>query len=123
MTEAASVRTGRHCVFTLHAHFFLTKFRHRLFIDRHLVRLQEITRSVCADPDTELIELNGEGQHLHLLVNFPPKVALTRPVNSLKGVSSRRMRQEHPDLVPHYHRANRLWSASYFAGSLGGASW
>ncbi|MGC5018638.1 IS200/IS605 family transposase [Micromonospora sp. DT47] len=122
MTEASSVRTGRHCVFALHAHLvFVTKFRHRVFGDRHLVRLEEIMRSVCADFECELVEFNGEGEHVHLLVNFPPKVALARLVNSLKGVSSRRMRQEFPDLVRHYYQANRLWSASYFAGSVGGA--
>ncbi|MBO4209571.1 transposase, partial [Micromonospora echinofusca] len=46
---------------------------------------------------------------------------LARLVNSLKGVSSRRMRQEFPDLARHYYRANKLWSGSYFAGSVGGA--
>ena len=59
--------------------------------------------------------------HVHLLVNFPPKVAVTKLVNSLKGVSSRRLRQEFPDLVRHYWRANKLWSGSYFAGTVGGA--
>lgn len=54
-------------------------------------------------------------------MDFPPKVALTKLVNSLKGVSSRRLRQEFPDLVRHYYRTNRLWSAPYFAGSVGGA--
>jgi REP element-mobilizing transposase RayT len=49
---------------------------------------------------------NGESNHVHLLVNFPPKMALSKLVNSLKGVSSRRMRQEFPDLVRHYYRAN-----------------
>jgi putative transposase len=58
---------------------------------------------------------------VHLLVNFPPKVALSKLVNSLKGVSSRRIRQEFPDLHQHYWRANRLWSGSYFAGSVAGA--
>jgi REP element-mobilizing transposase RayT len=38
-----------------------------------------------------------------------------------RGASSRRMRQDFPDLLPHYYRANRLWSGSYFAGSLAGA--
>jgi putative transposase len=56
---------------------------------------------------------------VHLLVNFPPKVALSKLVNSLKGVSSRRLRQEFPNLARHYWRANRLWSSSYFAGSAG----
>jgi len=78
-------------------------------------------RAVCADFETELVEFNGENNHVHLLVNFPPKVALAKLVNSLKGVSSRRMRQEFPDLAQHYYRANKLWSGSYFAGSAGGA--
>jgi putative transposase len=122
MTEIEGVRSGRHCVFVLHAHLvFVTKFRHKVFGDRHLTRLEEIMRAVCADFECELVEFNGEGEHVHLLVNFPPKVALSKLVNSLKGVSSRRMRQEFPDLVRHYYRANRLWSASYFAGSVGGA--
>jgi putative transposase len=71
--------------------------------------------------ETELQEFNGESSHVHLLVSFPPKVALSKLANSLKGVSSRRMRQEFPDPRHHYWRANRLWSGSYFAGSVGGA--
>ena len=78
-------------------------------------------RAVCADFECELVEFNGENNHVHLLVNFPPKVALSKLVNSLKGVSSRRLRQEYPELVRHYWRAQRLWSGSYFAGSVGGA--
>ena len=78
--------------------------------------------SARASPPThELVEFNGEATYVHLLVNFPPKVSVSRLVNSLKGVSSRRMRQEFPELVRHYWRAQRLWSGSYFAGSVGGA--
>jgi putative transposase len=46
---------------------------------------------------------------------------LSRLVNSLKGVSSRRLRQEFPELARSYWRARRLWSGSCFAGSGGGA--
>jgi putative transposase len=122
MAEYSDIRTGRHCVFVLHAHLvFVTKYRHKVFTDTHLTRLEEITREVCADFETELTEFNGDNNHLHLLVNFPPKIALSRLVNSLKGVSSRRMRQEFPELAAHYYRANKLWSGSYFAGSVAGA--
>jgi putative transposase len=109
MAPEIDVRTGRHCVFVLHAHVvFVTKYRHRVFDDRHLTRWEEIVRAVCIDVETDLVEFNGENDHVHLLVNFPPKVALSKLVNSLKGVSSRRMRQEFPDLTRHYWRANRL---------------
>ena len=122
MGEYSDIRTGRHCVFVLHAHLvFVTKYRHEVFTGDHLTRMEQIMRDVCADFETELAEFNGGNNHVHLLVNFPPKVALSKLVNSLKGVSSRRMRQEFPELARHYYRANKLWSGSYFAGSVGGA--
>ncbi|MET8218859.1 IS200/IS605 family transposase [Streptomyces hirsutus] len=117
-----NIRTGRHCVFRMHVHLvFVTKYRRSVFTGLHLTRCEEIMRAVCEDFEAELVEFNGEANHVHLLVNFPPKVAVSRLVNSLKGVSSRRLRQEFPDLVRHYWRAQRLWSGSYFAGSVGGA--
>jgi putative transposase len=122
MAEYGDIRTGRHCVFVLHAHLvFVTKLRHRVFTGAHLERMEEIMRDVCTDFETEPAEFNGEADHVHLLANFPPKVAISRLVNSLKGVSSRRMRQEFPELARHYYRANKLWSGSSFAGSVGGA--
>lgn len=121
MADYGDIRAGRHCVFALHTHLvFVTKFRHRVFTDAHLERMEQIMRDVCRDFETELTEFDGEANHVHLLVNFPPKVAVSRLVNSLKGVSSRRMRQEFPELARHYYRANKLWSGSYFAGSVGG---
>ncbi|WP_330301611.1 MULTISPECIES: IS200/IS605 family transposase [unclassified Streptomyces] len=116
------IRTVRHCIFMTHVHLvFVTKFRHNVFTDDHLTRMEEIMRSVCADFEGELVEFNGGDSHVHLLVNFPPKVAVTKLVNSLKGVSSRRLRQEFPDLARHYWRANKLWAGSSFAGTVGGA--
>ena len=92
----------------MHVHLvFVTKFRHKVFGDRHLSRIEQIMRDVCADFEAELVEFNGENNHVHLLVNFPPKVAVSKLVNSLKGDSSRRLRQEFPDLVRHYWRGQR----------------
>lgn len=122
MTANGDIRTGRHCAFALHAHLvFVTKYRRAVFTGAHLRRLEEILRAVCADFECDLVEFNGEADYVHLLVSFPPKVAVSRLVNSLKGVSSRRLRQEFPELARHYWRARRLWSGSYFAGSVGGA--
>jgi len=109
-------------VSVLHTHLvFVTKFRHQVFAERHLDRMRQIMSDVCSDFECELVEFNGEPDHVHLLVNFPPKVAISRLVNSLKGVSARRLRQEFPGLRRHYWRANKLRSGSYFAGSVGGA--
>jgi putative transposase len=119
------LRTGRHVVFMLHAHLvFTTKRRGKVLTDEHLDRLREIFVSVCADFEVELKEFNGESDHVHLLVNYPPKVRLSELVNSLKGVSSRRLKQEFPSIQAFWSvRKSRgvLWTPSYFAGSVGGA--
>ena len=64
--------------------------------------------------------MDGEVDHVHLLVNYPPKVAISKLVNSLKGVSSRILTQYHPELKAYYWKG-ALWSPSYFAGSCGSA--
>jgi Transposase and inactivated derivatives len=115
------LRTGRHVVFNLHAHLvFVPKYRKRIFDADAIERLHRILRIVCADFETDLVEFNGESDHVHLVVNYPPKIALSGLVNSLKGVSARRLRQERPDIAKKYWRGG-LWSASYFVGSVGGA--
>ena len=121
MADDNDYRRGRHCVFTLHARLvFATKYRRRVFTAPVLVDMRAIFEKVCADFEAELVEFDGEDDHVRLLVNYPPKVGLSSLVNSLKGVSSRRLRQMHPTLTRRYWRGV-LWSPSYFAASCGGA--
>ncbi|MGI5492681.1 IS200/IS605 family transposase [Microtetraspora malaysiensis] len=116
------VRTGRHVVYHLHAHLvFVTKYRRGAFTDPMLVRCEQIMREVCADFEVELREFNGGDDHVHLLVHYPPKVALSKLVNSLKGVSARMLRKEFGTHVRTYLWGGHFWSGSYFAGSVGGA--
>ena len=123
MDSQGDFRRGRHVVSALHVHLvFVTKYRRGVLTDPMLTRCGEIMRDVCADFGADLTEFNGEADHVHLLVHYPPKVAVSVLVNSLKGVSSRLLRKE---FTSHMNRAimhGHLWSPSYFAGSCGGAS-
>ncbi|MBN2865594.1 MAG: IS200/IS605 family transposase [Thiotrichales bacterium] len=122
MQDNNELRTGRHCVFNLHVHLvFVTKYRKDVFSERVLIDLEEIVRSVCLDFEAELVEFNGEHDHVHLLINYPPKVAISNLVNSLKGVSSRLIRKKNYPEIQKKLWGNMLWSPSYFAGSCGGA--
>lgn len=122
MTETTDIRKGRHCVSDIHVHLvFVTKYRRKVFSDEHLTALERIFADVCTSFDCRLEEFDGEPDHVHLLVSFPPTVEISRLVNSLKGVSSRYMRRDFPQLEQHYWRAQRLWSPSYYAGTAGGA--
>ena len=116
------VRTGRHCVFMLHAHLvFVTKYRRAAFTNEMLNSLKSYFEKVCEDFECQLEEFNGEKDHVHLLVNYPPKVSISKLVNSLKGVSSRRLRQDYEKELERIYWKGVLWSPSYFAGSCGGA--
>lgn len=119
------LRTGRHCVFMLHCHLiFITKYRGKILNNEALVYIEKIMRGVAEVSEVEITEFNGEGDHVHLLINYPPKVTLSKLINSLKGVSSRKVRQQFPEIKSHWSNKNSgaLWSPSYFAGSVGGAS-
>ena len=59
--------------------------------------------------------------HVHLLVVYPPKVAISSLVNSLKCVSSRLLRKKEYPSIKGQLWGDALWSPSYFAGSCGGA--
>ena len=121
MADDNDIRRGRHCVFKMHVHLvFVAKYRRRVLDGDAIRRLRMIFAKVCADFEAELAEFDGEDDHVHLLVNYPPKVAVSHLVNSLKGVSSRLLRRERPDIQKRYWKG-ALWSPSYFAGSCGGA--
>lgn len=121
MSIETEIRKGRHCVFAIHAHLvFVTKYRRGVFTSACLDILKEVMQKVCDDFEVELAAFEGEGNHVHLLVNYPPQVQLSKLVNSLKGVSSRMLRQRMPSIANRYYK-NVLWSPSYFAASCGGA--
>ncbi len=121
MEMSSIIRTGRHCVFNLHVHLvFVTKYRHGVLTPEVHENLRKIFQAVCSDFEAELIETNGEDDHVHILVHYPPKISVSKLVNSLKGVSSRLLKKKHPELGRKYWKG-KFWSPSYFAGSCGGA--
>ncbi|MDO9582535.1 MAG: IS200/IS605 family transposase [Desulfomicrobium sp.] len=121
MKNATEIRTGRHCVFLMHVHLvFVTKYRRRVFDARHIEYMRGLFARLCSELGAEMAEMDGEEDHVHILVNYPPKLAVSTLVNSLKGTSSRRLRGEFPEIERRYYKGV-LWSPSYFAGSCGGA--
>lgn len=122
MTDGNNIRHGRHCVFDLHIHLVLvTRYRRGVFTTEILDYLRSIFAHVCANFEAELVEFDGEDDHVHLLVNYPPKVAVSTLANSLKGVSSRMTRKKNYLSIRKKLWGGALSSPSYFAGSCGGA--
>lgn len=123
MDDNDLIRRGRHAVWECHAHLvFVTRYRREVFDQAMLETCRQAMEKVCNDFNVELVEFNGEHDHVHLLVNFPPTIELTKLINSLKGVSSRILRRDHHDRVKKYLWGNHFWSRSYYCGTVGGPS-
>ncbi len=122
MVSESEYRRGRSVVTALHVHLvFVTKYRRGVLNDDMLALCETTMREVCDNFEARLIEFNGEEDHVHLLIEYPPKVAISKLVNSLKGVSARRLRYEFTGRVNRHSMNGHLWSPSYFAASCGGA--
>src|SRR3989339_346848 len=121
MKMSSDIRSGRHYVSNIHVHLvFVTKYRKAVFEKIHFLKMKAIFEKVCADFVSERVEMNGEADHVHLLILNPPKIPVSSLVNNLKGVSSRLMKKHYPELLKLYWKGV-LWSPSYFAASCGGA--
>lgn len=100
---------------------FVAKYRRAVFTKQVLDDLEVIFADVYKKLEAELVAFDGEDDYVHLLVNYPPKVAISSLVNSLKGVSSRLIRKKQYPSISKQLWGSALWSPSYFAGSCGGA--
>jgi putative transposase len=95
----------------------VTKYRRSVFTSESIDLVEKSFREVAEKMNFQVIEFNAEGNHVHALIEYPPKLSVSQIVNALKGVSSRRYGQS-GFKKPH---KEALWSPSYFAVSVGGA--
>jgi putative transposase len=122
MSKSSDFRAGRHVVFSLQAHLvFVPKYRKRVISQRVFEHLKKTWESVCSDFEAELRESGFETDHVHLLVSYPPKISLSALVNSLKGVSARRLRALALPEIENKLWGSHFWSPSYCVVSCGGA--
>jgi putative transposase len=122
MSDEYDWRTGRSCVFKVQYHLvFVPKYRRDVFTDEMLVRLDEVYRETCLQMEGELLEFNGESDHVHLLVVCPPKQSISNFVGKLKGKSAYVLRKEFAVEVKKKLWGEMFWSPSYCVVSCGGA--
>lgn len=115
----SQLRKERHSVTDLKIHLVcVTKYRRPILTSESLALIEKSFKEVAAKMDFQIQEFNGEADHIHSIVEFPPKLSISQIVNALKGVSSRRYGQAG---YPKPLGKDALWSPSYFASSIGGA--
>ncbi|AUC06475.1 MULTISPECIES: IS200/IS605 family transposase [Acinetobacter] len=117
------MKSHYHCVYKLTYHLVLvTKYRRKCFTNEMLNRLEEIVRKNCQDWEIDLLEFNGEADHIHLLLEMHPNIMPSKFINNLKTVSSRLIRKEFDAELKQYYWKPVLWTRAYCLLTTGGAT-
>lgn len=118
-----SYNIGHRAVYSLNIHLVLvTKYRRKVINQVMLTRLQEIFESTCTKWRSKVTEFNGESDHVHLVISYPPDVEVSKLVNNLKTVSSRLIRKEFNEQVNQFYNKPVFWTGAYFVASCGGVT-
>lgn len=108
----------------LKAHLVLvTKYRRKVIIPEILETMIDIVKNLSTKWGVEIIEINGEADHLHILFGYYPQMQLSKYVNNIKSVTSRLINQDYAEhLNKFYWKESVLWTKSYFIASCGGVT-
>lgn len=122
MSLSTKLQKRAHCVYALNYHLVLvTKYRRKCLSSFMLSVIEALARERCESRDGELVEINGEADHVHLLVSLPPQVAISEFVNALKTNTARVLRRDCANELRRWYSEPVLWSRSYCVLSVGGA--
>ena len=90
-----TLRYRHHCVYSLSYHLVLaTKYRHKCLTNELLQVIEQSVKDRCASRDGDLIEFNGEADHVHVLLSLPPHIAISEFVNALKTNTFRVLKRD-----------------------------
>ena len=88
-------RTGRHVVFSLQAHIVLvTKYRRSAISNRVREEIINAANEVAGRYEFKILDIDGEDDHIHLVVDYPPKLSLSKLVMVLKANAAKKVRQQ-----------------------------
>lgn len=117
-----SLKARHHCVYALNYHLVLvTKYRRKCLDGTMLEAIEQSIKERCASRDGEVIEFNGESDHVHALVSLPPHIAVSEFVNACKTNTARVLRRDFAAVLSTFYTEPVLWSRSYCVLSVGGA--
>ena len=115
-------RKASHSVYDLKYHIvWITKYRKPVLRREIGTRVRELVRMIYASLEVEIVKGNISRDHVHLLVSVPPTLAVSRLVQRMKGLTSRRLLEENKGLNKAYW-GRHLWGRGYFAASTGNVS-
>ncbi|MFH5801342.1 IS200/IS605 family transposase [Haladaptatus sp. CMAA 1911] len=116
-----NLQTGSHTVYALQYHFVtVTKYRADVLTDEISERIGEVVNDLAGDFGVDIQNVNGGSDHIHILFTAKPTTDMTKFINSMKGVTSRKIRSEYPEVKQSLK--DSFWQPGYFLASTGQVS-
>lgn len=109
----------QHSCFLLQYHLVLvTKYRKEVIKDELKYKLINYTTNYFKERKLNIIEINTDIDHIHILFDAPPNINLAMFINAYKSASSRYIRKNFTEYLSKYYWEPLFWSKSYFLGTV-----
>ena len=99
----------------IHYHFvFCPRYRRKIFLNSQVEeRFKTLVQEICDELEIEVIAMECDKDHVHLFLNTLPTFSPTDIMTKIKGVTSKKLREE----FPHLQHLPSLWTRSYFVST------
>ena len=107
-----------HVAYQLGYHIvWIPKYRRKVFVQGVSEYVKKVIKTSVIDryPDVFVHEINIQKDHIHVLLEIPPKYSISSVVGYIKGVTARKLRK-HFEFLQH---ARSLWANGFFVSSIG----
>lgn len=113
-----------HSKYLIKLHFvFAVKYRKRLLKNELNEDMLQIMFEIAKQKNFVIDTMQSDVDHLHILVDIPPKISALNVAHSLKQISTHRIYKKYNlELKKHFWKENTFWSDGYFVCSTGNAS-
>ncbi|WP_407272732.1 IS200/IS605 family transposase [Radiobacillus sp. PE A8.2] len=104
----------------LNYHFvFCPRYRRRIFLQSDVeVRFKELVKEICEEIQIEIVAIECDQDHSHMVLHALPTLSPADIMAKIKGVTSKKLREE----FPHLQHLPSLWTRSYFVSTEGNVS-
>lgn len=114
-----SYKSNNNIVYSCKYHVvWCPKYRRKVLVNEVETRLKELVKQICEENHIDLLEMELMPDHIHLMLEVDPQFGIHKAVKTIKGKTSRILRQEFPHLKT---KLPTLWTNSYFVSAVGGA--
>lgn len=109
---------SRTCAYSIQYHVvFVTKYRKHVLTPEVMTDLIDYIHQITKGQPYDILEINGEEDHIHLLINATPTTTIPDLVKQIKGPTAREMFKQHPEIKEQLW-GGHFWSPSYFVATV-----